>query len=152
MAVGIKFNVPETDICEALRDYVPSNNRSQLKQTEHNTLIIDAYNANPTSMHAALKNFAELHAANKMVILGEMRELGAESEEEHQKLLDAVSSAGFEKVWLVGECFEKMHPAFPTFHNVDDVIEEIKKEALSGYTILIKGSNCNKLFRLPDYL
>ena len=90
VAVGIKFNVPETDICEALRDYVPSNNRSQLKQTEHNTLIIDAYNANPTSMHAALKNFAELHAANKMVILGEMRELGAESEEEHQKLLDSV--------------------------------------------------------------
>ena len=87
-----------------------------------------------------------------MVILGEMRELGAESEEEHQKLLDAVSLTGFEKVWLVGECFEKMHPAFPTFHTVDDVIEEIKKEAPSGYTILIKGSNGNKLFRLPDYL
>ena len=150
--MGLKFGVDEGDICKALEEYVPSNNRSQLKQTERNTLIIDAYNANPTSMHAALKNFAEMHAANKMVILGEMGELGAESEEEHQKLLDEISHDAFEKVWLIGGCFEKMHTAFRTFHTVDDVIEEIKRNTPKGYTILIKGSNSNKLFRLPEYL
>ncbi len=152
VSVGKKFGVADADICEALEGYVPSNNRSQLKQTEKNTLIIDAYNANPTSMHAALKNFADLHAANKMVILGEMRELGAESGEEHQRLLDFLVRSGFERVWLIGECFEEKHPAFPVFHTVDDVIEEIKAAPISGYTILIKGSNSNKLFRLPEYL
>ncbi len=152
VSAGKKFGVADADICAALEEYTPSNNRSQLKQTEKNTLIIDAYNANPTSMHAALKNFADLHAANKMVILGEMRELGAESEEEHQKLLDFLTRAGFEKVWLIGECFEEMRPAFPVFHTVDDVIEEIKTNPISGYTILIKGSNSNKLFRLPEFL
>ena len=152
VTVGLKFGVGEGDICKALEEYAPSNNRSQLKQTASNTLIIDAYNANPTSMHAALKNFAELHAANKMVILGEMRELGAESEEEHQKLIDEISRDAFEKVWLVGGCFEKMHQPFKTFHSVDGVIEEIRRDTPKGYTILIKGSNSNKLFRLPEYL
>ena len=87
-----------------------------------------------------------------MVILGEMRELGAESEEEHQKLIDEISRDAFEKVWLVGGCFEKMHQPFKTFHSVDGVIEEIRRDTPKGYTILIKGSNSNKLFRLPEYL
>lgn len=152
VSAGTKLNVPAAEICKALEEYTPSNNRSQLKQTAHNTLIIDAYNANPTSMQAALKNFSELSAANKMVILGEMRELGAESEEEHRKLLDFLIRAGFEKVWLIGQCFNTPHNPFPTFQSVDQVIEKIQKEPLSGYTILIKGSNSNKLFLLPEHL
>lgn len=67
-------------------------------------------------------------------------------------MLDFLTRAGFEKVWLIGECFEEMRPAFPVFHTVDDVIEEIKTNPISGYTILIKGSNSNKLFRLPEFL
>lgn len=152
VTVGLKFGVPQADICNALEEYTPSNNRSQLKQTDSNTLIIDAYNANPTSMHAALKNFADLHAADKMVILGEMRELGTESKEEHRKLLDFLTQANFEKTWLIGEYFEEMHPAFRTFHTVDDAISELKANPIKGYTVLIKGSNSNRLFRLPEYL
>lgn len=152
VTVGRKFGVSAADIDAALSEYVPSNNRSQLRQTEHNTLIIDAYNANPTSMHAALKNFSELHAANKMVILGEMRELGKESREEHLGLLEFLTHADFDKVWLVGECFEELHPQFPVFHSVDDVIAELGQHPINGHTILIKGSNGNRLFRLPEYL
>ena len=152
VTVGCRFGVAPADIDAALSAYIPSNNRSQLKQTDHNTLIIDAYNANPTSMHAALKNFSELHAAHKMVILGEMRELGAESHDEHLELCDFLTRAGFDKVWLIGECFEQLHPSFPTFHSVDEVIAELQQHPLSGYTILIKGSNAGHLFRLPDYL
>lgn len=152
VSVGIEFGVDARDICAALEEYTPSNNRSQLKQTDNNTLIIDAYNANPTSMHAALENFAALHAANKMVILGEMRELGAESADDHQQLLDFLARADFARVWLIGENFERLHPQFTTFHTVDDAIAEIAKHPLKGYTILIKGSNSNKLYRLPEYL
>lgn len=150
--VGREFGVNARDIDEALAEYVPSNNRSQLKQTDRNTLIIDAYNANPTSMHAALQNFADLHAAGKMVILGEMRELGAESEEEHRKVVDFLSRAGFDDVWLVGENFEKLHTPFATFHNVDAAIARLKEQPIEGRTILIKGSNSCKLFRLPEFL
>lgn len=150
--VGLKFNVSPEDINSALSDYVPSNNRSQLKQTENNTLIIDAYNANPTSMQAALKNFASMNAANKMVILGEMRELGAESEAEHRKIIDILEQSHIEDAWLVGESFAKLHTAFPTFPDAEAVISRLKREKISGHTILIKGSNAGKLFTIPDYL
>lgn len=152
VSVGIKFGVDAEDICAALEEYTPSNNRSQLRQTAANTLIIDAYNANPTSMHAALDNFASLRAANKMVILGEMRELGPESADYHQRLLDFLARAGFARVWLIGANFESLRPQFTTFHTVDDAIAELREHPLRGYTILIKGSNSNKLYRLPDYL
>lgn len=150
VAVGRKFGVSDADICHALAHYTPSMGRSQMMQTAGNTLIVDAYNANPTSMHAALQNFAALQAANKMVILGEMRELGTESDAEHLALIDAVSRAGFEKVWLIGENFEKLKPQFPTFHNVRDAMAQLQATPLRGYTILIKGSNSNHLSRLAE--
>ena len=152
IAVGLKFNVPVADINSALAGYVPSNNRSQLVKTVRNTLIVDAYNANPTSMMAALENFARMHADNKMVILGQMNELGKESVEEHRKVVDFLDKAGFGEVWLVGENFSGIAPQSRTFENETEVENAIKAGDISGRTILIKGSNSNKLYKLADIL
>ena len=99
--IGTLFAVPADDICDALTEYVPSNNRSQLTITDHNRLVVDAYNANPTSMKAALDNFSLIKADHKMCILGDMKELGEASCEEHQKVVDSLPTCGFEEVWLV---------------------------------------------------
>ena len=92
-------------IDKALARYTPQNNRSQLKKTADNTLIIDAYNANPTSMMASISNFRNMQAENKMLILGDMRELGKDSADEHQKIADYLEECGFKDVVLVGELF-----------------------------------------------
>ena len=105
--VGYVNNIPFDKINHALEHYKPTNNRSQLTETEHNHLIVDAYNANPTSMKAAIDNFKRMEVSPKMAILGKMGELGDVSQEEHQKIIDMLASAGFDKVWLVGEEFEK---------------------------------------------
>ena len=149
---GIKFGVPEDQICEALRNYEPHNNRSQLMKTASNTLIVDAYNANPTSMKAALDNFHDLQADNKMLILGEMRELGADSEKEHQQIIQLIQDYGFQDVILVGSEFAKTANAFHCFPDVNAVAEVIKADKPQGKTILIKGSNGTKLFTLPELL
>ena len=101
ITIGRFFGVEDAKINEALAGYTPQNNRSQLKKTDDNTLIIDAYNANPTSMMAALQNFRNMEVPHKMLILGDMRELGAESAAEHQKIADYLKECAFEKVWLV---------------------------------------------------
>lgn len=102
VAIGRYFGVEDTQICHALSSYVPQNNRSQLVQTESNTLIVDAYNANPTSMMAALVNFRQMEAEHKVAILGAMKELGEVSREEHQKVVDFLNECQFERVILVG--------------------------------------------------
>jgi UDP-N-acetylmuramoyl-tripeptide--D-alanyl-D-alanine ligase len=152
IAVGINFGVDRKKICAALENYVPSNNRSQMTVTEKNHLIVDAYNANPTSMHAALDNFSLIHADRKMAILGQMGELGAESDAEHQKLVNDLEEAGYDEVWLVGDNFRNIPCPFRKFHNVEEVKAAIAKDCPEGYYILIKGSNSNKLFQLPELL
>lgn len=152
VAIGRFFGVDDARIDEALEAYTPTNNRSQLKKTAYNTLIIDAYNANPTSMMAALENFRNMKASRKMLILGDMRELGSASGEEHQKIADYLSQSAFDKVWLVGEQFAATRQSFRTFANVEEVIKEIEMEHPSGYTILIKGSNGIKLYKIADCL
>lgn len=97
ITIGRFFGVEDAKINEALAGYTPQNNRSQLKKTDDNTLIIDAYNANPTSMMAALQNFRNMEVPHKMLILGDMRELGAESAAEHQKIADYLKECAFEK-------------------------------------------------------
>lgn len=97
ITIGRFFGVEDAKINEALSGYTPQNNRSQLKKTDDNTLIIDAYNANPTSMMAALQNFRNMEVPHKMLILGDMRELGAESAAEHQKIADYLKECAFEK-------------------------------------------------------
>lgn len=152
IAVGLHFGVSPAQINHALGHYIPSNNRSQLETTEHNRLIVDAYNANPSSMAAAIDNFKLMKAERKMAILGDMLELGAVSDEEHQKTVDALAAAGIKEVWLVGEEFGKTHTAFRKFKNVDEVKAAIAAHRPENYYILIKGSNGIHLSLLPELL
>ena len=150
--IGIYFNVSEEDVSEALREYIPTNNRSQLEVTGSNKLIVDTYNANPTSMRAALENFRDMAVSPKMAILGDMRELGEVSGEEHQKVVDFLMENNISNVWLVGEEFGKTKCHYRKFADVDEVKAEIAAHKPEGYYILIKGSNGIKLFQLPEML
>ena len=152
IAVGINFGVDRKQICAALENYVPSNNRSQMTVTEKNHLIVDAYNANPSSMMAALENFKLMQADNKMAILGAMRELGDVSQEEHQRIVDYLQTTDIKTVWLVGEEFENIRCDYPKFKDVEAVKAAIAAEQPTGHYILIKGSNSTKLFQLPELL
>ena len=152
IAVGINFGVDRKKICAALENYVPSNNRSQMTVTERNHLIVDAYNANPTSMQAALDNFSLIQADRKMAILGQMGELGSESDKEHRQIVSYLEAAHYDEVWLVGDNFKDIDCPFRKFHDVEEVKAAIKDQCPEGYYILIKGSNSNKLFQLPEYL
>lgn len=151
-AIGRYFGVSDDDISSALASYLPHNNRSQLKETADNKLIVDAYNANPTSMMAALKNFRQVEAPHKMVILGDMKELGEASQEEHQKVVDYLKECGFDRVVLVGPEFAAATHSYQTFQHVDEVLADIRIHKPQGYYILIKGSNSMKLSQLPEYL
>ena len=152
VAVGINFEVDRKQICHALENYVPTNNRSQLVQTEHNRLIVDAYNANPSSMAAALQNFMLMEAKHKMVILADMLELGECSGEEHQAIVDMLGEMQLNQVWLVGGEFAKTTGNYRHFTNVEEVKKALADERPEGYTILIKGSNSNRLYQLPELL
>ena len=152
IAVGINFGVDRKMICAALEEYVPSNNRSQMTVTAKNHLIVDAYNANPTSMQAALDNFSLIEADHKMAILGQMGELGEESDQEHRQLVSYLEAAGYDKVWLVGDNFRDIECPFRKFHDVEEVKAAISEHCPEGFYILIKGSNSNKLFQLPEFL
>ena len=152
VTVGMRFGVAPDDICSALSSYEPHNNRSQLTETAHNTLIVDAYNANPTSMKAALDNFYRLEADNKMLILGEMRELGADSLKEHQQIVQLIQTYGFKDVLLVGDEFIKTSSPFCCFNDITALTAFIQQQPPQNKTILIKGSNGTKLFTLPEYL
>ena len=150
--IGLHFGVSQQEIDHALSNYVPSNNRSQLTETEHNHLVVDTYNANPTSMDAALRNFRDMQVSPKMAILGDMRELGDSSLEEHRRVVDFLKSSGFDNVWLVGDQFGQADTSFRHFKDVEEVKQAIAKEKPEGYYILIKGSNSLKLFELPPLL
>lgn len=156
--IGTFFGVSDENICEAISEYTPTNNRSQFKKTEKNSLIIDAYNANPTSMAAALDNFRHMQADHKTCILGAMRELGEASVEEHSKILAQLSKCGVEEVWLVGE---EWGPALKdqlkainshTFANINEVKDYLSANPLKDKTILVKGSNSTRLIDITDML
>ena len=150
--IGLHFGVSEEQVDHALANYIPSNNRSQLTITSSNKLIVDTYNANPTSMNAALLNFRDMKVSPKMAILGDMRELGEVSAEEHQKVVDFLKQTDITNVWLVGPEFAKTDCDYRKFDDVDQVKEEIAANPPKGEYILIKGSNGIKLFQLPELL
>ena len=152
VAIGRYFKVEDKDICDAIASYVPTNNRSMLKKTDDNTLIVDAYNANPTSMMEALKNFQHIDAPHKMAILGDMKELGEASKEEHQKIADYLSNCGLERIILVGSEFKSTNHPGTVLDNVEQVKAELQNHKPQGFYILVKGSNSTKLYQLPDYL
>jgi UDP-N-acetylmuramoyl-tripeptide--D-alanyl-D-alanine ligase len=145
-AVGEYFNIALDVIKWAIREYSPQNNRSQKIKTEKNFLIMDAYNANPTSMQLVIESFEKFPAENKMYILGDMLELGDFSEEEHRKIVDTVKNSIF-----VGSIFHKLSPE-TSFENVDLLIDYLQKNPVSNKTILIKGSHGIHLEQIIDFL
>lgn len=151
--IGMHFEVEEKDILEALREYTPTNNRSQLKVTSKNELIIDAYNANPTSMKAALDNFFMIEKKDKCVILGDMKELGSESAIEHQKIADILSGEKLKNLILIGECFAQTHcPAAQKLDDINALKKYLTDQPINGQLILIKGSNSMKLAECVELL
>ena len=155
VCVGLHFGVTPEGADQALANYEPTNSRSELRKTSRNTLVVDAYNANPSSMNAALENFALMKTdgqTSKMLILGDMKELGATSDEEHAKVISDLQRLGFSDVWLVGENFSRQASPFPIYNNVEEVKEQLRKNPVSGKLILIKGSNSTRLYQLPELL
>ena len=152
VAIGRYFGVADDAICHALSSYEPRNNRSQLVEAGGNSFVIDAYNANPTSMAAALENFRMIDAGHKMVILGDMKELGEASLEEHQKVVDMLAGCGFDRVILVGQEFGKTANTFEHYSNADEVYSVLSADMPKGYMILIKGSNSMKLAGMAEKL
>ncbi len=162
-AAGIHFGVDDEAICRAIAGYTPTNNRSELVRTAHNELIVDAYNANLTSMQAALENFALMPHPRKLAILGEMRELGDFSAEAHRTVLHKLAETGCTEAWLVGGNYaEAAHsieseapkalPAIRLFPDAEAVKAELTAHPLCDRLILIKGSNGTRLFTLPSLL
>ena len=152
ITIGYVNNIPFEQINHALESYVPTNNRSQMTETKTNHLIVDAYNANPTSMKAAIDNFRLMEVSPKMAILGMMGELGDVSQEEHQKIITLLEESNFDEVWLVGSEFQQIQSPFRTFANVDEVKAAIAEAQPQRRYILIKGSNSTHLYELPALL
>lgn len=153
-AISLFFGASINDIVDSLQNYNPGNNRSQFKKTGRNTLICDSYNANPTSMSLALKDFAALSTDRKMVILGDMLELGPVSEEEHQKILELAISMNFDRILLAGPVFSRLNKEknIMCFKTTDLLCEELKRNPVTGYHILIKGSRGMSLENTYDFL
>ena len=147
VCVGKYFGVSEEAALAAIRAYIPSNNRSQLMQTEKNTVVIDAYNANPTSMQAAINAFK-----GDCYILGAMRELGEYSALEHQNIVNMLLERKADKVLLVGDEYAATTAPYPIFQDVEALCEHLRKEPLCGYTILLKGSRSNQLEKVIPLL
>lgn len=153
ITVGRHFGVSDNDAAEAIGQYEPTNGRSQIVQTRRNRLVVDAYNANPTSMGAALDNFAAHKAEHKCVILGAMRELGPLQDEQHAKVLERLKAMSLDQAILIGPEFAKFakdYPEFSFFNATPEAAEAAK--AMSGKYVLIKGSNSNKLSQLVELL
>ena len=154
IAVGTYFDIPEPEIVAAIESYQPENNRSQRQVTQHNTLILDAYNANPSSMEAALRHFiSEPSMQPKAVILGDMLELGSYSEQEHRKIVELLQEARIEEVFLVGRYFtEAGADCYPTFPDTDTLRTYLTEHPIANRLILIKGSRGIHLERLTELL
>jgi len=152
IAVGRHFGITPADSNKAISEYVPTNNRSQVMQTTRNTLIVDAYNANPASMTVALENFRDLQMPSKVLILGDMRELGVDSDDEHQKVALLAEQSHAEQIILVGPSFGATNSNASKFASADTLKDWLKEHPLEGKTILIKGSNSMRMESLVDTL
>ncbi len=153
--IGNYFGVKETDINDALASYMPEMNRSQVKKTESNTLILDAYNANPSSMSLAIDNFNKQVFENKIVILGDMLELGEYSEQEHEKIIKQIENCTFKTVVFVGVQFFKLKDRFNHYYfyeNIEDFKKDDTTNRITGSNILIKGSRGIQLEKIVNIL
>jgi UDP-N-acetylmuramoyl-tripeptide--D-alanyl-D-alanine ligase len=140
VAIGQYFKVPNEKIKSAIEDYVPTNSRSQLLTWNNNEVILDAYNANPSSMKLAVENFAKINKENKMVCLGGMRELGVDTLIEHQMLIDQLKQTKWQEVILVGSEFKPCDHNYLYFDTSIEAKAWLHAQQLKGYTLLIKGS------------
>ena len=153
IAVGCHFNIDKEKIVKALEEYRPTNNRSQFIKSEKNEIVMDAYNANPTSMQHSLRNFKNISGDNSMLILGDMKELGKESESEHKIIVELIEELGFKDVILVGSEFMKVSKeSYKNFTDVEALAEYLSRNTIDGKKILIKGSNSIHLEKLINIL
>ena len=152
ITVGCYFNIEQELIIKALENYSPTNNRSQFIKTDKNEVVMDAYNANPVSMSNSVRNFRNISDDNHLLILGDMKELGNESMNEHQEILNLVKELGFNNIILVGTEFNKVNSGFISFLNVEELISHININQIHGKKILIKGSHSIHLEKIINLL
>ena len=154
MAVGRHFGVPEEDMVKAIEAYLPSNNRSQMNRTERNTLIVDAYNANPSSMDVALNNLSSVVSDKKVAMLGDMLELGEESETLHREVLEKAAAMGLSLLCLVGSEFGKVCDGYDArwFATSADLAEWLKDNPVEGAVVLVKGSRGTRMEKVLPVL
>ena len=148
ITVGLYLGVPIETIKSALEDYVPTNSRSQLVKTNHNEVILDAYNANPSSMEAAVRNFASLSRSNKIVIVGEMLELGNYSQDEHNRIASIIKSLSFTNVIFIGKGFEHESEGHLFFIDSEACAKYLKQKPIKDAIVLLKGSRGVKLEKI----
>lgn len=152
VTIGNFFGLTDAEIKQGLENYQPTNNRSQLTATEKNKLVVDTYNANPTSMKAAILNFAQMKVDNKTLILGDMLELGQQSDVEHQAIVDLIINHKFQSVYLVGTKFIQTANPYKTFSDVAEAINFLDQNPIKNNYILIKGSRGIKLEKVISIL
>lgn len=153
LALGLHFGVEIEKIKNAIESYVPTNNRSQIIKTEHNTILLDAYNANPMSVEKSIHNMMNIDHTHKVLILGDMFELGEEEQKEHISIINHCLGGGFKEVYLVGNAFDSVNNTkYPSYRQSEDLIISLKETPLKEAFILIKGSRGMKLEELVEYL
>lgn len=154
ICIGTYFKVAANDIVDALSTYCPTNNRSQVVKTAKNIVVMDAYNANPTSMSHAIRNFRNICNNNNLLILGDMRELGSESEQEHKNIIKLIQELDFKNVCLIGPEFHKVsqNTGFSTFNNIEELSQYLAANTVSDKVVLVKGSNSIHLNKIIDSL
>ena len=150
VAIGKHFNVPDEKIKTAIENYTPSNSRSQLIKQDTNTIILDAYNANPASMKAAIENFAQMQGTNKILLLGSMMELGEESEKEHAAIVNLINKYNWKDVILVGDNFKNTHHSHTHLDNSTEAKMWLKDQRLENSQLLIKGSRSMQMEKILE--
>lgn len=151
VALGLYFGLDINEIKAAIENYFPSNMRSQIQKKDNTTLVLDTYNANPSSMQVSLENFKTFEGS-KLIIIGDMLELGEESLKEHQNILDFANSCGFDEIITVGPNFKKVNQTGNAFENTSELIEILKTNPIKKDNILLKASRGIALEKIIDYI
>ena len=153
IAIGLKFGLSADEINQGIANYEPQNNRSQVTKTANNTVICDYYNANPSSMIVAIENLTKLESEKKVLILGDMFELGEESSAEHQLILDKVLNQNFDQAFFIGKDFLKLKNSNAQFfETTEEAAKVLSEKPIKNALILLKGSRSMKLEGLMDFL
>jgi UDP-N-acetylmuramoyl-tripeptide--D-alanyl-D-alanine ligase len=150
VAVGKSFDVPDEKIKTAIENYIPSNSRSQLIEKGTNKIILDAYNANPSSMKLAIENFAKLHGNNKVLMLGGMAELGEESLKEHRDIIELIKNYDWKNVVLVGGDFLKLNHPYLQFNTSSEAKDWLRQQDCENSYFLIKGSRSMQMEKVLE--